>query len=150
MTGLPTHNIDHNIDLRPLTADIVSAYVSKNPVSATSLPDVIAGTYAALVSLGAAPPAQQDPTEPEVVKPTAAEIRKSITPDSLISFIDGKARRTLRRHLTNHGLTPQQYRARYGLPVDYPIVAASYSAKRSDLAKATGLGQRSAQAAAAE
>ena len=150
MTDATRHTLDHTTDLRPLTADIVSAFVSNNPVSQGNLPELIASTFSALVGLGAAPPAQQEPAEPEVVKPTAAEIKRSITPDSLISFIDGKPRRTLRRHLTNHGLTPQQYRARYGLPVDYPIVAASYSANRSALAKATGLGQRGAQAAAAE
>lgn len=150
MTEAHTNTIDRNADLRPLTAEIVSAYVSKNPVSEYSLPHLIQNTFNALAALGLQMPAQEAPSEREFEKATPAQVKKSITPDALISFIDGKPRAALRRHLTNHGLTPEQYRARYGLPVDYPIVAASYSAKRSDLARATGLGQRGAQAAAAE
>ena len=74
-------------------------------------------------------------------KLSAAEIRKSITPDALISFIDGKPYKTLKRHLTTHGLDPAGYRAKYGLPADYPIVSEKYSAARSELARMLGLGQ---------
>lgn len=74
-------------------------------------------------------------------KLSAAEIRKSITPDALISFIDGKPYKTLKRHLTTHGLDPAGYRAKYGLPADYPIVSEKYSAARSELARTLGLGQ---------
>lgn len=111
-----------------------------NPVSATMLPEVIAGTYAALAGLGAV--ATADPAEPGIEKPTAAQIRKSITPDALISFVDGKPYKTLKRHLGQHGLGPDSYRARYGLASDYPMVAPTYSARRSELAKAAGLGQQ--------
>jgi predicted transcriptional regulator len=74
-------------------------------------------------------------------KPTAAQIKKSITPDHLISFEDGKPYKTLRRHLTLRGLTPEQYRAKHGLPGDYPMTSALYSAQRSELARTMGLGQ---------
>ena len=72
----------------------------------------------------------------------AATIRRSITPDALISFIDGQPYRMLKRHLTTHGLTPQRYRQRYSLPADYPMTAPNYSAARSELAKALGLGRK--------
>ena len=78
---------------------------------------------------------------PEVEKATPAEIKRSITPDALISFIDGKPYKTLKRHLTGHGLDPQSYRLRYGLPADYPMVATNYAAQRSELAKSLGLGR---------
>ena len=78
---------------------------------------------------------------PEIEKPTAAQIRKSVTPDHLISFLDGKPYRSLKRHLTSQGMTPAEYRQKFGLPHDYPMVAASYAAARSELAKNLGLGQ---------
>jgi predicted transcriptional regulator len=87
-------------------------------------------------------------SEPEVERPTAAQIRKSITRDALISFIDGKAYKPLKRHLTKHGLTPQAYCARYGLPNDYPMGAPRYAAQRYELAKAIGLGRFAMKAAA--
>ena len=121
-----------------LTADLVSAYVSNNHVQAADLPTLIAGTYAALTGLtqGGASEA------PAIEKPTPAQIKKSITPDALISFEDGKPYKTLRRHLTIKGLTPEAYRAKHGLPGDYPMTAARYSEQRSALAKSLGLGQR--------
>ena len=76
--------------------------------------------------------------------PTAAQIEASIGEDGLISFIDGKPYKTLKRHLTAHGLTPERYRARYGLPADYPMVAPSYAARRSQIAKAIQLGHKAA------
>lgn len=85
----------------------------------------------------------------EVEKPTASQIRKSITPDHLISFIDGQKYKTLKRHLTKHGLTIEGYRERYGLPTDYPSVSSNYSAQRSQLAKTLGLGQRGGEEPAA-
>ncbi|WP_336491739.1 MucR family transcriptional regulator [Methylobacterium nigriterrae] len=120
-----------------VTAQIVSAYVSKNSVWAAHLPDLIVSVHAALSGLGkTAEPAGN------VEKPTPAQITKSITPDALISFIDGKPYKTLKRHLTRHGLSMQEYRARYGLPVDYPATAPNFSARRSELARALGLGQQ--------
>lgn len=80
------------------------------------------------------------PAEEVVEKPTPAQIRKSITPDALISFIDGKQYKMLKRHLRAHGLDPHAYRERYGLPADYPTTAPSYSEQRSALAKGLGLG----------
>ena len=117
-------------------AEIVSAYVSNNSVRADDLPELIASVHAALTRLGkTAEPAAG------IEKPTPAQIKKSVTPDALISFIDGKPYKTLKRHLTGHGLDPYSYRQRYGLSADYPMVAASYTAKRSELAKSFGLGQ---------
>jgi predicted transcriptional regulator len=81
-------------------------------------------------------------------KPTPAQIRKSVTPDALISFIDGKPYKTLKRHLSRNGLTIEQYRERFGLPRDYPSTAASYSAQRSELARSLGLGQQRRKSAA--
>ncbi|MCJ2009444.1 MucR family transcriptional regulator [Methylobacterium sp. J-092] len=125
-----------------MTADLVAAYVSNNRVSLSELPGVIVSVHAALSSLG-----KEETAEPAVEKPTPAQIRKSITPDGMVSFEDGKIYKTMKRHLTLRGLTPDSYRAKYGLPSDYPIVSAAYSAKRSDLARSLGLGQQRRKAA---
>lgn len=125
-------------DLMGMTADIVSAYVSNNSVPAAELPALLVQVHGALTALSAAP----TPSEPEAEKATSAQIRKSITPDALISFLDGKPYKTLRRHLTTNGLTMEAYRARFGLPNDYPAVSANYSATRSALARQLGLGQQ--------
>lgn len=85
--------------------------------------------------------------EVETVKVTPGQIRKSITHEGLISFIDGHTYKTLRRHLTSNGETPESYRARFGLPADYPMVSAAYSAQRSELARTMGLGQQRRKAA---
>ncbi|MDR7035609.1 MULTISPECIES: MucR family transcriptional regulator [Methylobacterium] len=120
------------------TVDVVSAYVSNNSVPTADLPALIASVHEALKSLADGTPK----VEADVVeKPTTAQIRKSIRPDGLISFIDGKSYKTLKRHLTKHGLDPHSYRERYGLPADYPTTSANYSAQRSALAKSLGLGQ---------
>jgi predicted transcriptional regulator len=125
-------------DFIELTADIVSAYVSKNSVRPSDMPDLLASVHTTLTGLsqGSAPEA------PTVDKPTPSQIRKSITPDALISFVDGKPYKTLKRHLTGNGMTMEQYRERYGLPRDYPSTAASYSEQRSALAKSLGLGNQ--------
>ncbi|TXN40828.1 MucR family transcriptional regulator [Methylobacterium sp. WL30] len=126
-----------------LAADLVAAYVSNNNVPVSELPNIIASVHASLSGLANGAPAE--PAGPE--KPTPAQIRKSVTPDALISFIDGKRYKTLRRHVTVAGLTMDEYRARYGLPADYPSTAASYSAQRSELARSLGLGQQRKKAA---
>ncbi|AWN42644.1 MucR family transcriptional regulator [Methylobacterium durans] len=126
-----------------LAADIVSAFVSNNPVSVAELPALISNVHRALNGLASG--TSQAPVE-EVEKPTPSQIKKSITPDALISFVDGRPYKTLKRHLAGHGLDPYSYRQRYGLPNDYPMVAASYAAQRSELAKAIGLGRAGAQA----
>ena len=130
-TGVPqTSNVE-------TMAEIVSAYVANNSVRADELPELIASVHAALTGLAkTAEPAA------DIEKPTPAQVRKSITPDALISFIDGKPYKTLKRHLTRHAMDFQGYRTRYGLPVDYPATAPNYSARRSELARALGLGQQ--------
>ena len=121
-----------------MAIDIVSAYVSNNRVPISELPSVIANVHAAVVGLGQERPAQPAASE----KATPAAIRKSITPDALISFLDGKPYKTLRRHLSTNGLDDDAYRDRFGLPRDYPMTAATYSARRSEVAKSLGLGQK--------
>jgi predicted transcriptional regulator len=122
-----------------LAGDIVSAYVSNNPVRPADLPNLIRQVHTALQAL-ATGVATATP-EAKIEKPSAAEIRKSVTPEGIVSFLDGKSYKTLKRHLGTHGLDPQSYRARYGLSADYPMVAPEYAARRSELAKSIGLGQ---------
>ncbi|ACL58745.1 MucR family transcriptional regulator [Methylobacterium nodulans] len=123
-------------DLSGLTGRIVSAYVAYTAVPASELPALIAAVHGALAALGR--PAE--PEAPALVPPVP--IRKTITPDAIISLEDGKPYRTLKRHLAGRGLTPEQYRAKWGLPLDYPMVAANYAAQRSELAKQYGLGRK--------
>ncbi len=123
-------------DYIELAADIVSAFVSNNSVPAAELPTLISTVHAALQNVGRPAPAQ--PVEKAV---PAVPVKKSITPDFLISLEDGKRYKSLKRHLTGRGLTPAQYREKYGLPADYPMVAPNYAAKRSELARNMGLGQ---------
>lgn len=131
-------------DYVDLTTGIVSAYVSNNHLQTSEIVSLIASTYAALTALS-----QGDTIEdPTATKPTPSQIRKSITPDALISFIDGKPYKTLKRHLKGAGLTIEEYRERFSLPRDYPSTAANYSAQRSALAKSLGLGNQRRNAAA--
>jgi predicted transcriptional regulator len=119
-----------------IVADIVSAYVSNNSVRQADLPELIQSVFSALSSLTGAPkPQAEAPPTPPV------PIRRSITPDYIISLEDGKQYRSLKRHLSTRGLTPDQYRAKWGLPPSYPMVAPSYAQQRSELAKSVGLGQ---------
>lgn len=129
-----------------LAVGIVAAYVSNNHVQANELPVLIASVYASLGSLNQ--PAA--PAEVEVEKPTPAQIRKSITHEALVSFIDGKAYKTLKRHLTKHGFDLRAYKERYGLPADYPSTAPAYSEARSALARNLGLGRKAATGAELE
>lgn len=123
------------VDFVGLAAEIVAAYVSHNRVSRAELPDLIGAVHKSLYGL-------DTPPEPEPVKlEPRIPIRKTITPDFLISLEDGKQYRSLKRHLTTMGLTPELYRAKWGLPHDYPMVAPNYSKQRSELAKSLGLGQ---------
>ncbi|GEP00549.1 MucR family transcriptional regulator [Methylobacterium haplocladii] len=126
-----------------LAVGIVSSYVAHNSLPAAELPKLLGTVFETVMQLGGAPAA---PAEPETQKATASEIRKSVTPDALVSFEDGKSYKTLRRHLTLRGLSPDGYRAKWGLPADYPMTAANYSAQRSALAKSIGLGQPGARA----
>lgn len=122
-----------------LTSDIVSAFVAHNSLRSAELPALIQSVHAELVKIisGAAAPTA---LQPEAATP-AVSIRKSITPDYLICLDDGLKFKSLRRHLTVLGMTPEQYRAKWKLPADYPMVAANYAAQRSALAKKIGLGQ---------
>ncbi len=129
--------------LRDLTGAIVAAYVAHNSISVTDLPGLIAETHASLQALGKPVPAA---VIEEAQKP-AVPIRKSITPDYLICLEDGKKFKTLKRHLGNvFNLTPDQYRAKWKLLADYPMVAPNYTATRSALAKNLGLGRKAAEA----
>lgn len=125
-------------DIIALTAEITAAYVENNEVGAEVLPHLIRAVYGALNGLGvdSEEPAAEEP------KPSAYQVRKSISEDGLVSFIDGRTYKTLKRHLGTHGMTPDEYRNRYGLPASYPMVAPAYAAKRSELAKAAGLGRK--------
>ncbi|RUX13809.1 MucR family transcriptional regulator [Mesorhizobium sp. M2A.F.Ca.ET.042.01.1.1] len=123
-----------------LTADVVSAYVSNNPVPVGELPGLIDQVHAALKGTIGGPVAK-----PEARLP-AVPVRKSVTPDYIISLEDGKKFKSLKRHLATHyGLTPDEYRAKWGLPADYPMVAPNYAAARSALAKTMGLGRKPGQ-----
>ena len=125
-------------DLIDLTADIVSAYVSNNSVSANDLPRLIADVHQALTRThgGTAEP------EPEPLKP-AVNPKKSVFPDFIVCLEDGKKFKSLKRHLrTHYDLSPEEYREKWGLPNDYPMVAPNYAAARSQLAKKMGLGQQ--------
>ena len=129
--------MEDNAQLLEMTADIVSAYVGNNIVQAAEVPGLISSIHAALtqVSNGAVEP------EPEVKDP-AVPVRKSITPDFLICLEDGRKFKSLKRHLrTKYNMSPEEYRAKWGLAKDYPMVAPNYAKARSDLAKQMGLGQ---------
>jgi predicted transcriptional regulator len=130
-------NLEKN-ELVELTAEIVSAYVSNNTVVATDLAGVIHNVFDALnkASTSWSQPAREE------LKP-AVSIKKSVTPDYIICLEDGKKFKSLKRHLSTHyDLSPEEYREKWGLAHDYPMVAPNYARARSDLAKRMGLGQR--------
>ena len=130
-----------------MTADIVAAYVSNNSVSVTELPALIQQIHAALAGVSSGAPVAEAAT-PQI---PAVSIRKSITPDHLICLEDGRKFKSLKRHLrTKYDMSPEQYRAKWNLPKDYPMVAPNYAQARSDLAKQMGLGQGGRQAARAK
>lgn len=141
---MPHDTEGHSFDFLVATGDIVAAYVSHNHVATADLPDLIATVHQTLGALGTqAPVAQQETVE----KPSAAQVRKSVQHDAIVSLIDGRRYKTLKRHLSAHGYTPASYRERFGLAADYPMVAPAYSEKRSNLAKSLGLGRPAAVAA---
>jgi predicted transcriptional regulator len=131
--------------LMELTADIASAYVGNNTVAAGDLPSLIRNIFSALTGVGA--PAEK-PAEPQT---PAVSIKKSVTDDYLICLEDGRKFKSLKRHLrTKYDLSPEAYRAKWGLPTTYPMVAPAYAAARSNLAKQMGLGQSGRQSAKAK
>lgn len=121
-----------------MVAEIVSAYVSNNKVDSSELSTLIQTIYLGLVKAGQ----PEAPAETPTKTMTAAQIKKSITPDALISFVDGRPYKTLKRHLTTNDMTVADYKAKFGLPHDYPMTAPSYSAHRSAMAKSLGLGNK--------
>ncbi len=134
-----TENVEQD-NLIELTADVVSAYVSNNAIQSSDLPALISEIHAAMHQTVGGP---AEP-EPEPQKP-AVSIKKSVTPDYIICLDDGKKFKSLKRHLrTHYDLTPEAYRAKWGLPYDYPMVAPNYAKTRSMLAKKIGLGRKPA------
>jgi predicted transcriptional regulator len=148
-------------DLKVLVAQVAAAYFSNSQVRPSEISDVVSQITASLRLVGnddrqsvdvdassaPAPPAanaadKADSGRATLVQPSAAEIRRSIRDDGLISFEDGRSYKTLKRHLTTRGLTPSQYRQKWSLPDTYPMVCATSSAKRSALAKQIGLGRK--------
>ena len=129
-------DIQSNSDSRHLTAEIVASFIANNSLRSEELPELISSVYDALMGLGQA---AAEPAAEPLVPPVS--IRKSLHNDYLISMEDGKQYQSLKRHLSKRGLTPADYRAKWGLPNDYPMTAPGYSERRSALAKSLGLGQ---------
>ena len=129
----PSHD-----EILSMTTQIVSAYVSHNEMSGSQIPEVIRSVYATLSAQKSGEGAAgQTPQKP------AVSVRKSVTADYIVCLEDGKKLKMLKRHLrTTYGLTPEEYRAKWGLPADYPMVAPSYAAQRSAFAKKIGLGRK--------
>jgi predicted transcriptional regulator len=134
----PTVNSGENDALRfvSVATDIVSAYVSSNAVARTDLAALIGSVHAALRTVGSPKAAEPADRTPRV------SVKKSITPDFLISLEDGRPYKALKRHLAGLGLTPENYRRKWQLPLDYPMVAPNYAIRRSELARKHGLGRK--------
>ena len=129
-------------DLLRMTAQIVSSYVSHNDIPGSQIPDVIRSTYTTLSAQNSS-----DGAAARETKKPAVSIRRSITPDYIVCLEDGKKLKMLKRHLrTTYSLTPEEYRAKWGLPADYPMVAPKYAAQRSAFAKKIGLGRKRTKA----
>ncbi|TYC93562.1 MucR family transcriptional regulator [Novosphingobium sp. BW1] len=128
---------DMSETLITLTSDIVAAHVSNNSVTVDDLPSLINNVYGALAGLGGAAAVEEEKPEP------AVSVRASIKPDYIVCLEDGKKLKMLKRHLmTHYNMTPEEYRARWNLPADYPMVAPNYAEKRRELAKKIGLGRK--------
>lgn len=125
-------------DVLRMAVDVVAAYVSNNQVASTQIPEVINSVFASLTELEGSPPeAKAEPQKP------AVPIRRSITPDYIVCLEDGKKLKMLKRHLqTTYNMTPEEYRAKWGLSSDYPMVAPNYAKQRSEFAKQIGLGRK--------
>ena len=133
-----TNNVVNNDDILKMTVEIVAAYVSNNDVNSALVPDVINSIYSSLNSLNSR--SSQQATETQ--KP-AVSIRRSITPEYIVCLEDGKKLKMLKRHLrASYGMSPDDYRTKWGLPLDYPMVAPNYAEQRSNFAKKIGLGRK--------
>ena len=137
MTDLSLEPPAATLDLVEVTSEVVAAYVAQNHIQVAELPKLIASVHEAFMSLGQ-PPVAAAAAEP--LKP-AVPIKKSITDEYLISLEDGRKLKSMKRYLAKLGMTPADYRAKWGLPSDYPMVAPAYAAHRSELAKGLGLGR---------
>lgn len=134
---MDTIQIDANETLITLTSDIVAAHVSNNSVGVEDLPLLITNVYSALAGLGTTAVVEEEKPEP------AVSVRASVKPDYIVCLEDGKKLKMLKRHLmTHYNMTPEEYRARWNLPADYPMVAPNYAEKRRELAKKIGLGRK--------
>lgn len=139
---------DERHSLRAHTASIVTALITAGHVRAHDVSSALREVHATLAGLGQPKaPAEAEPAL-EPLKP-AVPVKKSVTDEHIVSLIDGSKLKTLARHLTKHGYTPDSYRAAYGLPADYPMVAAAFSRRRGEIAKAIGLGRKAKQPKAA-
>ena len=133
--------MSEDLELKKIVGQVAAAYFGNSHVTPAEIPGIIIQVANSLAAVGA--PAAETPAAPEPLpKLTSVQVRKSITRDALISFEDNKPYKTLRRHLSVKGLTPDDYRSKWGLPKDYPMVAPAYSEARSNMAKAIGLGAR--------
>jgi predicted transcriptional regulator len=127
-------------DVLRMAVDIVAAYVSNNSVTAAQVPEVISTVYGSLTSLDSGGGAAPEPAKP------AVSVRRSVTPDYIVCLEDGKKLKMLKRHLrAAYDMSPEEYRAKWGLPADYPMVAPNYAAQRSAFAKKIGLGRKKGQ-----
>ena len=134
---MDTENLPDQTELLALTVEIVSAYTENNALEMAAVPDLIGSVFAKLSELAAGKQAV-----PEVLTP-AVPIRRSVTEDHIVCLEEGKKLKTLKRHLmVAHGLTPDDYRAKWGLKPDYPMIAPSYATKRQEIAKEIGLGRK--------
>ncbi len=132
-------------DILRMAVDVVAAYVSKNQLPAGQIPEIIQSVYASLSGLDGS----GQEMKAEAPRP-AVPVKRSVTPDYIVCLEDGKKLKMLKRHLrTTYNMTPDEYRAKWGLPADYPMVAPNYAAQRSDFAKKIGLGRKSADSAPA-
>ena len=135
--------MENKTDTLDMTADIVSAFVGNNSVPASELPSLIQSVYQALNSISSG-----EETKIEAPKEPAVSVKKSISADFIVCLEDGRKFKSLKRHLrTKYGMSPEEYRAKWNLPKDYPMVAPAYAKARSDLAKQMGLGQGGRQVA---
>ena len=132
-----TSQKDGPFDFVQLTTRLVAAYVAKNPLPRISLPDLIGQVHQSLKAL-------HEPMPQQAALVPAVPIKRSVTPDYIVSLEDGRKFKSMKRYLGLLGMTPDQYRQKWGLPRDYPMVAPNYAAKRSELAKTMGLGRKSA------
>ena len=130
------NNPDQSSDLLALTTEIVAAHVSNNTVSVGDLPQLINQVYNSLANIGSAPPLPVERPQP------AVPVKKSVFPDYIVCLEDGKKLKMLKRYLrSRYDMSPEEYRRKWGLPADYPMVAPNYAARRSDFAKKIGLGR---------